>query len=362
MPYKKNSLSKDLQNAKKHFKIKPRSTRIEKAIVDMGYAFLFSQNSIFTDLPAGTYHIGSDRTNNFMLTKSSKKTIVDSEDQLEDLIEALSSLGNETMFDNEEAKNKILHEASHDYLSTGYFPLQHHNKGLKFAYDDIVSFLNNKDFYDESDLGFKRSILLYGTWGVGKSRFLDWISKEIIRELDAITIRLNSVPEIERLNTDGSMIINQLSKNRLIVFIVEEMSQIADFHSGKVALLHLLDNPLLRDNILFLSTTNNPERIPANIIARYQRMDQVIEISSKDNSEDFVSEFFKFVFKKELPKHYKLSDWFKDDLSPSALKELFTYSKLSGVDLDESYKRVLEREKLVRNKFDNSQGIGFNFL
>ena len=117
MPFE-STLSNQLKTAQQHFKIKSRSTKIENVIVDMGHAFLFSQNSIFTDLPAGTYHIASDRTNNFMLTKSSKKTIVGSEDELEDLIEALSNLGNETTFDNEEAKNKLLHEASHDYLST----------------------------------------------------------------------------------------------------------------------------------------------------------------------------------------------------------------------------------------------------
>lgn len=356
------TLTNQLKSAQKHFKIQSRSTRIDNPIVDVGHSFLFSQNSIFTDLPAGTYHVGSDRTNNFMLSKSSKKTIVDSEDQLEDLIEALSNLDNEISFNNEEVRTKLLHEASHDYLSTGYFPLHLYNEGLKFAYNDIISFLNNKEFYDQSNLGFKRSILLYGLWGVGKSRFLDWLSKELIKELDAITIRINSVTEIERLNNEGSMIINRISKNRLIILLFEEIAQIADYHAGKVALLHLLDNPFLRDNILFLSTTNNPERIPANIIARYQRMDQLIEISSKDNSEDFVPDFYKFVFKEDFPKRYKLSDWFKDDLSPSALKELFTYSKLSGVDLDESYRRVLQREKLVKSRFDTSQLIGFNFV
>ncbi len=360
MTYKKNSLSKHLQSVQKHFKISSESTKIDNAIVDIGFGFSFSQRSIFTQLPAGQYFVSATRNDDFILAKSSKKTIVSTDHELQDLIDALTEFDDTSNYDSNQIKEQLIHEQANSYLNVGYFPLHEYNEGLKVAYNDLITFLNNIDFYSENELGFKRSQLFFGLHGTGKSRYIDWITKELIKHLDAIVIRINSVSEIERILSDGILILNELTKKRLVVFVIEELAQIVNL-AGHIALLHFLDNNLLRDNVIFFSTTNTPERIPANIIARYQRIDQIIEVSSKDNGEEFIAEFYKFVFNEELPVKYKHSDWYSDDLTPAALKELFVYSKMRGVDLNEAYIRVLEREKIVKNRFDTSNPIGFHF-
>ena len=360
MPFE-SSLKNQLESVQKHFKISSESTKIDNAIVDIGFGFSFSQRSIFTQLPAGQYFVSATRNDDFILAKACKKTIVNTRDDLQDLIDALTEFDNDSIYDSNKIKEQLIHEQANDFLDFGYFPLHLHNEGLKVAYKDLVTFLNNKEFYQKNELGFKRSLLLFGSHGTGKSRHIDFVAKELIKHLDAVVIRLNNVNEIERVLSEGVLILHEITKTRLVVFVIEELVQIVNYSAGYIALLHFLDNNLLRDNVIFLSTTNTPERIPANIISRYQRIDQIIEVSSKGNGERFVEEFYKFVFKEEFPQKYKVSEWYSVDLTPAALKELFVYSKMRKVDLDRAYERVLDRERMVKNRFDTSNPIGFHF-
>ncbi|MFP8488489.1 AAA family ATPase [Gracilimonas sp. Q87] len=354
-------LPKRFQTARKYFKIPAESHQIHNVIYDHGFGYSFPSKPITTQIPAGTYQVGYTRDHDFILSKTSKVNRIDSNESIEDLLMELNGFIDEKEVDKNQFKN-VAHEKSYGFMGRGYFPLHEYNSSLNSVYEELILFLNNKEFYQKSELGFKRSVLLYGDTGVGKSRFLDWFSKSMIKELDAIVIRLNNSDDIDRLNSHGLNTLNRVAKNRLIIFLIEELSSLVGYRQSHLGLLNLLDNPILRDNVLFLSTTNNPEKIPANIIARQQRLDVLAEVNPKDNSDDFVDAFYEFVFQEEFPPKYKTSEWYEKPLTPAALKELFIYAQMHQVDLDASYQKIKERERLVKDNFDSRDPVGFSLF
>lgn len=357
------SLSKELSKAKQYFKIKKESHRVKDVIYDIGSGYAFPPKPVFKELPPGTYHIDYNRESGFMLSKVAKSSnnLPTDEDML-DLFYALGEDTDEVRRERTEETQAYIHEQNYGFMEKGYFPLHKFNSGLKKVHDGIIKFLNNKEFYDRAELGYKRSILLYGKHGTGKSRYLDWISKNLIKELDAIVIRVNSGDDVERLNDSGILTLNRVIKDRLIVFLIEELSSIVSYRNAHISLLHFLDNPILRDNVLVLTTTNNPEKIPLNIIDRHQRLDMLVEISAERNDPDFPEAFYEFVFQEPMPAKYKASQWYSKELSPATMKELFLYSQMNQVDLDEAYHLIKQREELIRNDFEVREPMGFGLF
>lgn len=351
-----------LNNAKQHFKLQKESHLIKNVIYDIGTGYTFPPKPVSVQIPPGTYHINSTRDHDFILSKVTPSNIDLDEDDLHDLLLALGEEPAERQRLRNSDIQDYVREENYGFLDKGYFPMHQYNEGLSKVHEEIIRFLNNKSFYEKANLGFKRSILLYGSHGVGKSKYLDWLSKQLIKELDAIVIRINSGEEIDRLNEKGVITLNRVVKDRLIVFLIEELSNIASYRSSTLSLLNVLDNPLLRENVLFLSTTNNPDRIPVNIIDRHQRIDTLVEITPKKNKADFADAFYEFIYQEEFPEKYKESEWYKKDLTPATMKELFIYAQMNAVDLDEAFKLIKERERLIRNDFQITEPIGFGLF
>jgi len=330
-------------------------------VLDYGGTYSFPQQRVFSTLEAGIYYPVSNRNEPFLLSKVSTKGSHSSQSETGDFLTQLESVLGETVSsdDTRALLNQAKKENDVKYLGNGYFPMHDYNEGLKQVYNEIIQFLNNKQWYEQHSIGFKRNILLYGSHGTGKSRFIDFISKELISHLDAVVIRIGSSNELERLNEFGQLIINRCLKDRLVVILIEELASLVTHRNGHTSLLNLLDSPLLRDNIMFLMTTNSPDRIPANIIARHQRVDTLCEISPEKNAADFPDAFHHFLFSQALESKYSASEWYSTPMTPADLKELYVYSKIHGECYDQTYLRIKKREETIRQNFDYRPAVGF---
>ncbi|MBE9048152.1 AAA family ATPase [Pleurocapsales cyanobacterium LEGE 10410] len=345
---------------KKAFKIQPPRL-INNLVLDYGGAYSFPQQRVFTHLEAGIYYPVSSRNEPFLLSKVSTKGSLPSQTESDDFLNQLEFILGETVSTDQTHAllNQAMKDSEVNYLGHGYFPMHDYNEGLKEVYDEIIRFLNNKSWYEENSIGFKRNILIYGSHGTGKSRFIDFISQELISHLDAVVIRIGSASELDRLNEYGQLIINRCLKDRLVVILIEELASLVSHRNGHASLLNLLDSPLLRDNIMFLMTTNSPERIPSNIIARHQRVDTLCEISPEKNATDLPNAFHKFLFSQALESKYEASEWYNTPMTPADLKELFVFSKIQGECYDTTYQRLKARQDAIHQNFDFRPALGF---
>lgn len=149
-------------------------------------------------------------------------------------------------------------------------------------FNDIIveldKFWNSEDKFKQFNLLFKRGILLWGPPGSGKTSLIQIIS-QIITERDGLAIYAlcpySAAKGLQRLR--------QIEPERKIVLIMEDIDTMI-LNSGEHGLLALLDGELQINNIVFLATTNYPEKLDKRIINRPSRFDIIKLIGMPSSS------------------------------------------------------------------------------
>ena len=344
-------------------------------ILDHGNVFSFPQLPLIDKMPAGMYQPFRDGA--FMLrrispvnqairlnaesipaqTEDPRRDDYEDPDLTDFMAEISAALEDD---DLQRGNSSVYHMFGQelDYLSDGYFPLEEYNSGLKHINKDIQQFLNQRDFYITNRLNYKRSLLLYGPPGTGKSRFIDNLSRKLIQSHDAVVIRMDSSSELMDMMT-GLPQLEFFMQGQLKIIIIEELAELVNTRRYSSELLNLLDNQILKNDVMFLITTNYSERVPDNIINRPSRIDLLVNIENTSNEDGFIEAWYEHLIGKHLEAKWKGAEWYNKNLSPAYLKELFVYSQLHGVDLDESWKEIQRRLEVIENRFEKSNAIGF---
>lgn len=340
---------------------------LKRYFIDNGSYIGFPNSVAYSHFPAGIYYPDSeDRTGRFILrridplNKKAAEDMIREEDNAQ-LVRELDALFSDDDEPRKVTKNdvpKMMKRIENSsFLSEGYFPMEKWNSGLESVDRSIRSFLTNRELYERNNLGFRRSILLFGDPGTGKSRYIDHISKQLIEENDAVVIRLDSRREISTTIEKGLITLEAYLGDRLKVFIIEELAQISS-RMDITELLNFLDNAILRHNVLFLMTTNTPERIPIPLIDRPSRID-VLEKVSANNRDGFIEAWYTHITGKVLPESAKNEPWYDARLAPAYLKELFLISMLNEQTPEQAWKELSKRKHMVAANFDERDQSSF---
>ncbi|MFA5669867.1 MAG: AAA family ATPase [Balneolaceae bacterium] len=322
------------------------------------HRIIFKKIRTMDDIPAGEYYPVSTRDDTALLPIKRTATYDDIENVLKSQVN-----GNSDLLELIKETKKEQEDGDAFVPVHKYFPIEKWNPGLVSADENIQRFLQSKELYRNLKMDYRRSILLHGDPGTGKSQYLYHLSKQLIDDYDAIVIRIE---EHSHLSSFHPQIMQNLAKrsDRLKVVIIEEL---ADFTRGgdMTALLHLLDNMHFRENVMFLLTTNYPERIPENVVDRPSRLDLLSGVFSKDYTSDFVDAWYEFILGKALTDNEKEERWYKEipgKLSPAYMKELFIYSQLLEVSTNEAWELIKERKRSIAKNFAQAgeKTIGFD--
>jgi len=212
---------------------------------------------------------------------------------------------------------------------------------------EVKKFWDREDIFKKYKLPYKRGILLYGPAGGGKTSVIQMINRDLI-DRGGVIIKFTH-PD---LFVEGLRAFRQIQPDTPLVVLMEDIDSII-YNYNESSVLNILDGVENLHKMLFLATTNYPEKLGDRIINRPSRFDKRFKIDFPNIESRLL--YLNYLFKDEENKP-DLQQWAEDteNFTVSHLKELF----VAVVILGDSYEDALDCLKTMREvKEDSIQDI-----
>ena len=229
---------------------------------------------------------------------------------------------------------------------------------LKDIIKDIETFWKRSDKYEEYGFLHKRGILMYGDPGAGKSGIIQLCTKHLIEEMNGVVINLSTGDHIEYYSQIiGSF--RSVEKSRPLIVILEDIDSIAGEGTWSTSmLLNMLDGVKQIGNVVYIATTNYPEKLEERITNRPSRFDRRYEILMP-NAEVRES-YIRHKLKEEDLKNIEIEKWIKESegMSLAHMRELVISVIAMGNSFEDTIRRLNGLKVKPKTKSKNKK-IGF---
>jgi AAA+ superfamily predicted ATPase len=224
--------------------------------------------------------------------------------------------------------------------------------------EDIRKFWDNSKKYEDYRFVHKRGILLYGDPGCGKSGIIQLCTKHLIEEMGGIVINIPDADAIHRYN-EFIDTIRKIEPERPLIVIMEDIDSIAGENRHETSLLlNLLDGVKQIDNIVYIATTNYPEKLEERITNRPSRFDRRYEVQMPDDS--VRKAYIEAKLTREDLERIDMDEWLEHTkgMSLAHMRELV----ISVMAMNNTFEDTIQRltGMKIRPKISNKSGaIGF---
>jgi len=193
---------------------------------------------------------------------------------------------------------------------------------------EIDAFWQREDRFREHGLPYKRGILLYGPPGSGKSCTLQLIERDVVSRGGVCLIFQSPAVFLNCYR-----VFRMVQPDTPVVVIMEDLDAILE-RQNESSVLNLLDGAEQVDRVVFLATTNYPEKLSARITNRPSRFDRRYKIS---HPADEARELYLESLAGEHGGDIDIPKWVRDTkgMSLAHLKELFVGTVLIGTSYNE---------------------------
>ena len=216
---------------------------------------------------------------------------------------------------------------------------------------EIQSFWEKEELFRLNKVLYKRGIILWGPPGSGKSCTIQLIIADVM-ERGGVVLKLDNHPStfIECMRHFRTI----QPTTRLVVLMEDIDSLLERFCESEV--LNILDGVEKIENVVFLATTNYPEKLGDRIINRPSRFDKRFMMPHPKAKSRRI--FFEHLFSYGAadPTQYDLDRWVRDTsgMSVAHLKELFISVCIFG----DSYEDAIETLRaMIENPPESSDAV-----
>jgi energy-coupling factor transporter ATP-binding protein EcfA2 len=199
--------------------------------------------------------------------------------------------------------------------------------------EEFRTFWEIEDRFRKRGFLHKRGYLLWGPPGSGKTSTLQILMKKLIQDHDGIVLMLDSPTTAQHC----FLMLRNIEPKRPVVAVLEDIDALVHTY-GENEFLALLDGEAQVDNIVFVATTNYPERLDLRFVNRPSRFDTIkfIGMPSAEARRMYLSTKEPELAPDELDEWVAKSDGF----SVAHLKEMIVAVKCFGRPLDEVVDRL----------------------
>lgn len=207
--------------------------------------------------------------------------------------------------------------------------------GISELIEEFQKFWQTKDLFSSYKLIHKRGFLLWGPPGSGKTSIINLMSHILIETYNGIILLVDN-PNVgfECIN-----MIRAIEPNRKLVVIFEDIDSII-MKYGETDLLSLLDGEIQFDSVVFVATTNYPEKLDSRITNRPSRFDTIkyIDMPTIESRAIYIRRLVPDIADAEL--QYLLDR--TNGYSIAHVKELIISTRCLGKSLEETLDRLDE--------------------
>ena len=228
---------------------------------------------------------------------------------------------------------------------------------IKDILEDIENFWNRSDKYKQYNFIHKRGILMYGDPGCGKSGIIQLISQKLI-ERNGIVINVKDEEDVDRFTSFISTF-RKVEPNRPLVVLLEDIDSIASESRYQTArLLNILDGVKQIEGVVYIATTNYPEKLQERITNRPSRFDRRYKVGSPN--EEIRRAYINHKLNEEDIKGIDIDLWVKktEGMSLSHLKEVVISVIVMGRTFEETISNLEALAEKPRIKGSGTVGFG----
>jgi predicted AAA+ superfamily ATPase len=222
---------------------------------------------------------------------------------------------------------------------------------------DIQNFWDRKDKYKEYNFVHKRGILMYGEPGCGKSGIIQLISKQLI-ENDGIIINIKDQEDIDYF-MDFIATFRKIEPERPLIVLLEDIDSIAGENSHSTSrLLNILDGVKQIEDVVYIATTNYPEKLQDRITNRPSRFDRRYKVELPND--EIREAYIRHKLTDEDIENVDVQEWVKrtDGMSLSHLKEVVISTIVMGREFEEVMDNLEGLKKAPTIKPSSKLGFG----
>jgi SpoVK/Ycf46/Vps4 family AAA+-type ATPase len=220
------------------------------------------------------------------------------------------------------------------------------SKGAKII-DEFIRFSTMRDIFE--DLGYihKRGTLLWGPPGSGKTCLLNQMSRIIREDFDGIVVYI----EKPVLGAACLEMLRKTEPDRPILVLLEDFEEMVRIH-GEASFLSLLDGESQISNVMYVATTNYPERLDKRFTDRPSRFDNIVYIGMP--KQKLRREFLKRKLAKRPLSETELERWVQmtKGYSMAHMREVIISVLGFGHDLESTIER-LNKQREGKANSDN---------
>jgi SpoVK/Ycf46/Vps4 family AAA+-type ATPase len=214
---------------------------------------------------------------------------------------------------------------------------------------EIQTFWTREDEFKTHGLPYKRGILLWGPPGSGKTSTLAFLTRDVV-ERGGVVVMFNG----PSMFTTGYRMFRMVQPDTPLVVLMEDLDEILD-HANQSEILNLLDGVEATHKVVFLATTNYPEKLGPRIVNRPSRFDRRFKIGHPNETSRriYIESLIRPGDDVNLEQYARDTD----GMSLAHVKELFVATALLGSPYDRTVRTLQAMKEKATSAYDEDEFV-----